>query len=87
MASVIHTQHTQPQPTTTVRLDVPVRRTVQTRSGSRSRIHGRQVRKIEAYGDGADYILVDMRGDRLRYTDGQRLYISSPVVGTRSDPV
>lgn len=65
---------------------LPTKRTVQTRSGSRYEILGREVCKREPHGQRTRYVLIDMRGDRLRYTDGERLYISSPVVGTRHDP-
>jgi hypothetical protein len=60
-------------------------RTVRTRSGSCYRLMGRRVHKDTAEG-GEDYILVDTHGGRLRYTDGERLYISSPVVGVEQDP-
>jgi hypothetical protein len=72
--------------TPSARMAHPVRRTVRTRSGSRYRIQGRRLRKLEQFGEGTDFILVDIRGDRLRYTDGERLFISSPMVSSRCDP-
>lgn len=68
--------------TASARTTVPVRRTLQTKSGSRYRIEGRRVRKL---GEGTDFVLIDMHGDRLRYTDGERLFISTPVIATRAD--
>lgn len=53
---------------------------VRTKSGSRYRIDGARVDKITGQASPQRFELVDIRNNRLRYTDGQRLYISSPLV-------
>jgi hypothetical protein len=74
------------RPGTTERLAMPVCRMVRTRSGSRYRIEGRRVRKLRHDAADEDFILIDTRNDRLRYTDGERLFVSSPIVTTRAEP-
>ena len=55
-------------------------RTVQTQSGAKYRIDGRTVRKLTGSQPAPVFELVDIRRNRLRYTDGSTLYISTPLV-------
>lgn len=54
-------------------------RIVVTRSGSRYRIHGRTVTKLTDP-EQPTYELVEQTDHRLTYSDGRRLFISSPIV-------
>ncbi|HUG86827.1 MAG TPA: hypothetical protein VMM13_19815 [Euzebya sp.] len=55
-------------------------RTVRTLSGSEYRIEGRTVRKLNGEQPAPAFELVDIRRNRLRYTDGSQLFISTPLV-------
>lgn len=54
--------------------------TVRTSSGSRYRIQGDTVTRLSGPEPGETFELVDITANRIRYTDGARLYISTPLV-------
>ncbi|WP_370324720.1 hypothetical protein [Euzebya sp.] len=66
------------QTTTPERTDAP--RIIRTQSGSRYRIQGETVQKLTGDEPEGRFQLVDVHKNRLRYTDGSRLYISTPLV-------
>lgn len=53
---------------------------VHTRTGSRYVVIGDTVRKLHADGREARFDLIGVRNGRLSYTDGDRVFISSPIV-------